>query len=167
VPVGPTSVVVDSEEQPPAPSAITAAKTAEEVLEIMRPVLVHAPFWRGGNRDPRREAPVIRWTAVSLQERIQDKLGAALAPEHIEVENESRMHNVPPGSETHFKVLVVSAAFEGLGLVDRHRKVNEVLAAELKRGLHALTMRTLTPAQWREQGAVSAPSPPCLGGSKG
>ena len=107
---------------------------------------------------------------MSRQEQIKEKLGAALAPEHIEVENESRMHNVPPGSETHFKVLVVSAAFEGLGLVDRHRKVNEALADELKRGLHALTMRTLTPAQWREalaQGAAATPSPPCLGGSKG
>jgi stress-induced morphogen len=103
---------------------------------------------------------------VTLHERIQEKLTHALTPEHLEVENESRMHNVPPGSETHFKVLVVSAAFEGLGLVDRHRKVNEILAAELKRGLHALTMKTLTPAQWSEQGGASFQSPPCLGGSK-
>jgi BolA protein len=103
---------------------------------------------------------------VTLEERIQTKLTAALNPEHLEVENESRMHNVPPGSETHFKVLVVSAAFEGLGLVDRHRRVNEILAAELKRGLHALTMRTLTPAQWSEQADASFKSPPCLGGSK-
>jgi stress-induced morphogen len=104
---------------------------------------------------------------VSLHERIQEKLSHALTPEHLEVENESRKHNVPPGSETHFKVLIVSAAFEGLGLVDRHRKVNEILAAELKRGgLHALTMKTLTPSQWSEQAGASFQSPPCLGGSK-
>nr|AYM54068.1 bolA-like protein [Byssovorax cruenta] len=104
---------------------------------------------------------------MTRQERIHEKLTAALAPLHLEVENESRMHNVPPGSETHFRVLVVSAAFEGLGLVDRHRRVNEILEADLKKGLHALTMRTLTPAQWSEQAGESFPSPPCLGGSKG
>ena len=104
---------------------------------------------------------------MSLHERIQEKLSNALSPEHLDVENESRMHNVPPGSETHFKVLIVSAAFEGLGLVDRHRKVNEILASELKGGgLHALTMRTLTPSQWSKEAAESFKSPPCLGGSK-
>lgn len=103
---------------------------------------------------------------MSLQERIQEKLTLALKPDHLEVENESRMHNVPAGSETHFKVLIVSAAFEGLGLVDRHRKVNEVLAVELKKGLHALTMRTLTPAEDNERRGVAFKSPPCLGGSK-
>jgi stress-induced morphogen len=104
---------------------------------------------------------------VSLHERIQEKLSRALSPEHLDVENESRMHNVPPGSETHFKVLIVSAAFEGLDLVDRHRKVNEILSAELKGGgLHALTMRTLTPSQWSEQATADFRSPPCLGGSK-
>jgi len=103
---------------------------------------------------------------VTLHERICEKLSSALKPEHLEVENESRMHNVPPGSETHFKVLVVSAAFEGLGLVDRHRKVNEILAAELKGGVHALTMKTLTPSQWSEQAGANFKSPPCLGGGK-
>jgi len=104
---------------------------------------------------------------VSLQDRIQQKLSAALNPAHLDVENESRMHNVPPGSETHFKVLIVSEVFEGLGLVDRHRKVNEILAAELKGGgLHALTMRTLTPSQWTKEAGETFKSPPCLGGSK-
>lgn len=40
-----------------------------------------------------------------------------LAPTHLEIINESFMHNVPPGSETHFKVLVVSEAFDGLPLI--------------------------------------------------
>ena len=103
---------------------------------------------------------------MTLHETIVDKLTSALHPEHLDVENESRMHNVPAGAETHFKVLVVSAAFEGLTLIDRHRKVNAVLAEELKRGLHALTMRTLTPAEWAEQEGGPFKSPPCLGGSK-
>jgi BolA protein len=89
-----------------------------------------------------------------------------LHPAHLDVENESRMHNVPPGSETHFKVLIVSDGFEGLGLVDRHRRVQDALRDELRSGLHALTIRALTPAQWEKEGAAGFQSPPCLGGSK-
>jgi BolA protein len=103
---------------------------------------------------------------VSIQERIQTKLSSALGPSHLDVENESRMHNVPAGSETHFKVLIVSPAFAGLGLVDRHRKVNELLRAEFADGLHALTIRALAPEQWTEQQAATFQSPKCLGGSK-
>jgi stress-induced morphogen len=103
---------------------------------------------------------------VTRQQTIQEKLSLALQPVHLDVENESRMHSVPAGSETHFKVVVVSDAFEGLGLVDRHRRVNAALADELKSGLHALTIRALTPAQWNEQGAAGFQSPACLGGSK-
>lgn len=103
---------------------------------------------------------------MTRQQTIQEKLSAALAPVHLDVENESRMHNVPAGSETHFKVVIVSDAFEGLGLVDRHRRVNAALADELKTGLHALTIRALTPAQWSVEGAAGFQSPPCLGGSK-
>jgi BolA protein len=103
---------------------------------------------------------------VTRQQSIQEKLSLALHPTYLDVENESRKHNVPAGSETHFKVVVVSDAFEGLGLVDRHRRVNAALADELKTGLHALTIRALTPAQWSEQGAADFQSPQCLGGSK-
>ncbi|MFT3773258.1 MAG: BolA family protein [Minicystis sp.] len=101
-----------------------------------------------------------------MQQRIEGKLGDALGPVHLEVINESAMHNVPPGSETHFKVLVVSPVFEGLGLVDRHRKVNEALREELKSGVHALSIRALTPSQWDGGGAAGFVSPKCLGGSK-
>ncbi len=102
---------------------------------------------------------------MTLFEKIETKLSAALSPTHLEVINESSMHNVPKGSETHFKVVVVSPSFEGLGLVDRHRRVNQVLADELKGGVHALSIRALTPDQWSASPAP-VPSPPCLGGSK-
>lgn len=103
---------------------------------------------------------------MTRQERIQEKLSTALSPVFLEVENESHNHNVPAGSETHFKVLVVSPAFEGLGSVDRHRRVHAALADELKKGLHALTLRALTPTQWAAEGGADFVSPPCLGGSK-
>jgi stress-induced morphogen len=101
-----------------------------------------------------------------LHERIEARLREALLPAHLDVVNESAMHNVPRGSETHFKVLVVSQAFEGLGLVDRHRRINDLLRDEFRDGMHALALRALTPAQWSPEDASAFPSPPCLGGSK-
>ncbi len=103
---------------------------------------------------------------MTLHQRIEAKLGEALLPTLLAVENESGMHNVPPGSETHFKVLVVSPAFEGLGLVDRHRRVNEILREELAAGVHALSIRALTPAQHEAGQGDGFISPKCLGGSK-
>jgi BolA protein len=103
---------------------------------------------------------------VTRQETISRKLSAALAPVHLDVVNESSMHSVPPGSETHFKVIVVSPLFEGLGPVDRHRRVHAALGEEFAAGLHALAIRALTPSQWAAEGGAPFASPPCLGGSK-
>ena len=103
---------------------------------------------------------------MTTQQKIERKLGEALSPVHLQVINESGMHSVAPGSETHFKVLVVSDAFDGQGLVDRHRRVNGILGEELKSGVHALSIRALTPSQWEGSGAPGFVSPKCLGGSK-
>jgi BolA protein len=103
---------------------------------------------------------------VKIQRAIEEKLSSALSPTHLVVENESHMHAVKPGSETHFKVLVVSDQFEGKSRVDRQRRVNEILREELAHGLHALTMRTLTPDELERGGADGFVSPKCLGGSK-
>jgi stress-induced morphogen len=103
--------------------------------------------------------------SVSVAEQIEAKLRASLEPTQLEIINESSHHNVPAGSETHFKVVVVSRAFEGKGAVARHQLVYGVLADELKGGVHALTITPRTPDEWLASTAV-APSPPCLGGSK-
>jgi BolA protein len=103
---------------------------------------------------------------MSRQELIRTKLSSVLEPIHLDIENESRMHSVAPGSETHFKVLVVSQAFAGLSPVERHRRVNDLLREEFAAGLHALTLRTLTPDEWARMEDASFRSPPCLGGSK-
>ncbi|XP_010862088.1 bolA-like protein 1 [Esox lucius] len=97
---------------------------------------------------------------------IRTKLTQQLEPEHLEVHNESHMHAVPPGSESHFRVLVVSPRFEGLSLLQRHRLVNETLAEELRTCVHALAIQAKTPQQWFSNPSL-AKSPPCLGGSKG
>ncbi|OYD26356.1 BolA family protein [Oceanimonas baumannii] len=99
---------------------------------------------------------------MSVQDIIEQKVKQALSPEHLEVINESYMHRVEPGSETHFKLVVVSEAFEGQRLLARHRTLNSLLAEELAGGVHALALHTLTPAEWRERGGVPA-SPNCMG----
>jgi len=100
-----------------------------------------------------------------VEQQIERKLRERLAPSVLQVINESSMHGVPPGSETHFKVVVVSDAFEGKALVERHRLVYEVLGDEMRAGIHALTITSRTRTEWEKSEAVVA-SPPCLGGSK-
>ena len=101
-----------------------------------------------------------------VQRGIETKLQNALEPAHMEVINESHMHSVPPGSESHFKVILVSDRFEGETLVARHKRVNALLRDELQGGVHALSMQTLTPAEWARRGGAVPDSPACLGGSK-
>jgi BolA protein len=103
---------------------------------------------------------------MSMQSTIQEKLSEAFVPLNLEVINESENHNVPPGSESHFKVVLVSKSFEGESLIKRHRRVNQVLQQELQGGIHALALHTMTPEEWFERGGKSPASPECLGGSK-
>ena len=103
---------------------------------------------------------------ASLQHSIEAKIRDALAPAHLEVINESYMHSVPPGSESHFKLIIVSDRFEGEARVKRHQRVNRVLARELKENIHALALQTLTPSEWVRRDGATPESPPCLGGSK-
>ena len=103
---------------------------------------------------------------MSVAERIERKLAEALEPDHLEVVNESGNHNVPPGSESHFKVVLVAQAFAGERLLNRHRRVNAVLAEELARDIHALAIHTYTRDEWRRRFGNAPLSPPCLGGKR-
>ncbi len=102
---------------------------------------------------------------MRIQQSIQSHLEQALAPQYLEVLNESARHSVPPGSETHFRVVVVSAAFEGERSVQRHRRVHAALAGELAGGVHALSVHAYTPGEWRARSAAPE-SPDCMGGGK-
>ena len=102
---------------------------------------------------------------MNRRDRIEQELREALGPQHLEVVDESRQHNVPKNAETHFNVTVVADAFEGMLRVARHRRIHELLEAELAGGLHALTLTLLTPAEHAKKGGSIA-SPACLGGSK-
>lgn len=108
---------------------------------------------------------------MTIQENITTKLNNAFSPEHLEVVNESFMHNVPEGSESHFKVVIVCDDFAGKMLIARHRLVNKVLQDELKKdrsdgGIHALALHTMTMEEWFKKGKPPQ-SPECLGGDGG
>ena len=107
---------------------------------------------------------------MTIQETITTKLNNAFSPEHLEVINESFMHNVPEGSESHFKIIIVCDVFKDKTLIARHRLVNKVLQDELNKeqsegGIHALALHTMTMEEWFKKGKA-AESPECLGGSK-
>jgi len=102
---------------------------------------------------------------MNMQQTIIQKLETALSPEHLEVINESHMHNVPEGSESHFKVVIVSNDFSDKMLVARHRLVNKALEDELNGGIHALALHTMTMEEWFDKGKAPE-SPPCEGGGK-
>tara|TARA_R110000772_G_scaffold267933_1_gene393165 strand:+ start:12364 stop:12696 length:333 start_codon:yes stop_codon:yes gene_type:complete len=104
--------------------------------------------------------------AVHVQQSIERKLTESLTPDHLEVINESHMHSVPPGSESHFKVIVVSPRFDGLNRIKRHQTVNAVLADELAGPIHALSMETYTAEEWQTRGGRTLASPQCMGGAK-
>jgi len=82
---------------------------------------------------------------------IDSKLRARFAPTRLAVEDESSRHHGHAGwregGETHFKVEIVSAAFDGQSRVARQRLVYQALADEFTGGLHALALTTLTPAE--------------------
>ena len=102
---------------------------------------------------------------MTMMETIEARLADELTLSHLEVVNESSNHNVPPGSESHFKVTAVADEFEGLRLLARHRLVNQILVEELKL-IHALALHTYTSSDWQVVHADVPMSPPCLGGGR-
>lgn len=98
---------------------------------------------------------------MNRAQRIMELL-KVLKPVHLLLENESDLHAGPPGRETHFKLVLASPDFEGLSRVDRQRKINDILKAEFQSGLHALTQRLLTPAEWEKtKSDLNFVSPEC------
>ncbi len=96
---------------------------------------------------------------MSIQSSIEAKLSATFQPERLQVVNESHLHaghhhtdhgheeTFDGKGETHFRIRIVSPKFSGMSRIDRHRAVNEVLAPELKAGLHALAIEPAAPGE--------------------
>jgi BolA protein len=101
---------------------------------------------------------------VKVASEINDLLVDGLSPVRLDVINESHMHNVPEGSESHFKLVIVSDSFDDKNLIGRHRMVNKLLADVLRDKIHALSMHTYTADEWQSRGGEVPESPPCMGG---
>ena len=100
-----------------------------------------------------------------VEQPIRERVEAEFAPVYLEVTNESFMHAVPEGSESHFKLVVVTEQFTDKRSVQRHQAIYRVLADQLQNTIHALALHTYTPSEWTMTGAAPK-SPDCLGGSK-
>lgn len=80
---------------------------------------------------------------MTTPESIQQVLSQGLDCEHLQVDGDGR----------HFEAVIVSAAFEGKRLIQRHQQVYAVLGDRMREEIHALSMKTLTPAEWAAQRA--------------
>ena len=88
---------------------------------------------------------------MSVERTIREKLTQALAPERLEIINESELHaghrSSPGTGESHFRILVVSERMRGKSRIERHRLINAILAAELKGRVHALAIKACAPGE--------------------
>jgi BolA protein len=98
---------------------------------------------------------------MSLQNTMQGLLTEAFTPAFLSITDDSRKHS-HGGIETHFTVCVVSEKFAGQSLLQRHRAVQGVLAAELAQ-MKACCLQTYTPSEWAERGGSPEPAPRCAG----
>ena len=80
-------------------------------------------------------------------EEVRSFIAAGVACEHLEVEGDGR----------HFFATIVAAEFEGRSRVARHQRVYAALGDRMREQIHALSMKTLTPAEWRTRPAADTP----------
>lgn len=99
-----------------------------------------------------------------MENTIRAKVSENLNPTQLIIENESHKHG-GPATESHFKLTVVAADFEGLAAVKRHQRLYAILAEELKTGVHALALHLYSPDEWTVSQSSVPKSPNCLGGS--
>lgn len=88
---------------------------------------------------------------MTVRDIITNKLREAFAPESLEVQDESHLHEGHaahrPGGETHYRLHIVSVAFKGKSRVERHRMINAALSSELAGSVHALAIHAKAPGE--------------------
>tara|TARA_B100000575_G_C22702411_1_gene424517 strand:+ start:81 stop:380 length:300 start_codon:yes stop_codon:yes gene_type:complete len=97
---------------------------------------------------------------MSVEKKIEHTIIDNFDLSHLEVINESHMHS-GPNTDSHFKVVLVSDEFKDVKLVQRHRRINELLKYELENGVHALSLHLFTKDEWKEKEEYVKDSPPC------
>ena len=97
---------------------------------------------------------------MSRMDRISEMIRGTNGITHCEVLDESSGHNVPIGSETHFKLVAVGVVFNQKSRIQRHRMINAMLQDEFEKGMHACSMHLFTPEEWEASNNVPD-SPEC------
>ena len=97
---------------------------------------------------------------MSRMDRISEMIRGTNGITHCEVLDESSGHNVPIGSETHFKLVAVGDVFNQKSRIQRHRMLNAMLQDEFEKGMHACSMHLFTPEEWEASNNVPD-SPDC------
>ena len=102
------------------------------------------PLWCG-------KAFTVTVNTMSTEAAIREKLMIGLEPTRLDVINESELHaghrSSPGTGESHFRVNIVSAKFEGKSRVERHRMINDILADEMSGKVHALAIQASAPGE--------------------
>ena len=90
---------------------------------------------------------------MTVSAQIKQIIETDFDPVHFEIINESHKHKGHVGDDgtgdTHFRLLVVSSRFDGIGRVDRNRLVNNAVKHLFSKGLHALSMKALSPEEYK------------------
>lgn len=89
---------------------------------------------------------------MGIIQNIEDKIRSELAPAALEIVNESHLHaghqeSFDGTGETHLRIKIVAEAFEDLSRVERHRRINALVAGEMENGLHAIAIEAKAPSE--------------------
>ncbi|MDB4837061.1 BolA/IbaG family iron-sulfur metabolism protein [Marinomonas sp.] len=100
---------------------------------------------------------------MKIQTAIESIIKQKFDAQYLSLENESYMHNVPEGSESHFKLVLVCDAFHGKRLVQRHQSIYGALS-DIMDKIHALALHLYSPQEWEQNHSSAPSSPKCHGG---
>ncbi|WP_075997483.1 BolA family protein [Salaquimonas pukyongi] len=89
---------------------------------------------------------------MGIIQNIEDQIRSELAPAALEIINESHLHaghqeSFDGTGETHLRIKIVAEAFEGLSRLERHRRINALVAGEMEKGLHAIAIEAKAPSE--------------------
>ena len=96
---------------------------------------------------------------MTIHKAIIEHLNIAFSVEHLYLENESSMHNVPPNSESHFKLVIVSNNFRDLSRLKRHQNIYTALKPVMGK-IHALSIQAFTIEEYNKNPVILS-SPEC------
>ena len=96
---------------------------------------------------------------MTIYKAIIEDLNMAFSVEHLYLENESSMHNVPPNSESHFKLVIVSNDFIDQSMVKRHQNIYSALNHVMKK-IHALSIQAFSIEEYKKNPVILS-SPKC------